>query len=66
MVSMIPFDLVRLDNTEGGGDNKLPVMDRILNLGKVSTAIYLYMVVVVYPSFIMLTSALFGTSKNSK
>lgn len=37
MVSMIPFDLVRLDNTEGGGDNKLPVMDRILNLGKVCT-----------------------------
>ena len=41
MVSMIPFDLVRLDNTEGGGDDKLPVMDRILNLGKVSTAIYI-------------------------
>ena len=42
MVSMIPFDLVRLDNTEAGGDNKLPVMDRILNLGKVSTAIYMW------------------------
>ena len=36
MVAMIPFDLVRLDNTLGDGDNRLPVMDRILNIGKVS------------------------------
>ncbi|XP_067938122.1 tubulin-specific chaperone D-like [Watersipora subatra] len=34
MVAMIPFDLVRLDNTLGDGDSKLPVMDRILNIGK--------------------------------
>ena len=35
MVSMIPFDLSRLDNTRDADNSKLPVMDRILGLCKV-------------------------------
>jgi hypothetical protein len=36
VVSMIPFDLVRLDNTvTETGDGKAPVMDRILHYCKV-------------------------------
>ena len=40
MACMIPFDLSRLDSNVrlDGGDVKKPVMDRILEVGKVSYA----------------------------
>jgi len=57
MVSMIPFDLSRLDSQDAQA--KLPVMDRILQIGKVRCNVMIIVysrVIIVYSRVIILYS----------